>query len=164
MIDMQPVISGEQLRRTFGCFPSGVTAVCTLIGGVPAGMAASSFTSVSVSPPLVSVCIQNTSSTWPKLRRLPRLGVSVLSEGQDDACVRLSSTDGDRFAGLSWEAGPDGSVFIRDASAWVDCSLYDEVRAGDHTIALLLIHGLHAVPHTPPLIFHGSRFRRMAAA
>jgi flavin reductase (DIM6/NTAB) family NADH-FMN oxidoreductase RutF len=163
MIDMQPVIGGEQLRCAFGCFPSGVTAVCALIDGAPEGMAASSFTSVSLSPPLVSVCIQNTSSTWPKLRRRPRLGVSVLSEGQDDACVRLSSKDGDRFAGLSWEAGRDGSVFIQDASAWLDCSLYDEVRAGDHTITLLLVHGLRAAPHTPPLIFHGSRFRRMAA-
>jgi flavin reductase (DIM6/NTAB) family NADH-FMN oxidoreductase RutF len=70
--------------------------------------------------------------------------------------------DGDRFAGVGWEADPDHSVFIHDSSAWLDCSLYDEVRAGDHTIALLEIHGLCAAPHTPLLIFHGSRFRRMA--
>ena len=162
MIDMQPVVTGNQLRRAFGCFPSGVTAVCALVDGEPVGMAASSFTSVSVSPPLVSVCIQNISSTWPKLQRRPRLGLSVLAEGHDAACTRLASKDGDRFAGFGWEAGPDHSVFIHDSSAWLDCSLYDEVRAGDHTIALLEIHGLCAAPHTPPLIFHGSRFRRMA--
>jgi flavin reductase (DIM6/NTAB) family NADH-FMN oxidoreductase RutF len=153
MIGMQPVITGNQLRSAFSCFPSGVTAVCALVDSEPAGMAASSFTSVSVSPPLVSACIQNTSSTWPKLRGRPRLGLSVLAEGHDAACARLASTDGDRFAGVGWEASPDGSVFIHGSSAWLDCSLYGEVRAGDHTIALLEIHGLRAAPHTPPLIF-----------
>jgi flavin reductase (DIM6/NTAB) family NADH-FMN oxidoreductase RutF len=162
MIGMQPVITGNQLRSAFSCFPSGVTAVCALVDSEPVGMAASSFTSVSVSPPLVSACIQNISSTWPKLRRRPRLGLSVLAEGHDAACVRLASKDGDRFADIAWEASPDGSVFIHDSSAWLDSSLYDEVRAGDHTIALLEIHGLCAAPHTLPLIFHGSRFRRMA--
>lgn len=98
-------ITGNQLRRAFGCFPSGVTAVCALVDGEPVGMAASSFTSVSVSPPLVSVCIQNISSTWPKLRRRPRLGLSVLAEGHDAACARLASKDGDRFADVGWEAG-----------------------------------------------------------
>jgi flavin reductase (DIM6/NTAB) family NADH-FMN oxidoreductase RutF len=163
VIEMQSEISGEELRRAFGCFPSGVTAICALIDDVPTGMAASSFTSVSMSPPLVSVCVQNTSATWPKLRLQARLGISVLAEGQDDACVRLSSKAGDRFAGVSWEAYPDDSIFICDATAWLDCSLYGEIRAGDHTIALLQIHGLCAAPHTPPLIFHASRFRRMAA-
>jgi flavin reductase (DIM6/NTAB) family NADH-FMN oxidoreductase RutF len=87
----------------------------------------------------------------------------VLSEGQDDTCVRLSSKEGDRFADVEWEVGPGRSVFIRDSSAWLDCSLYQEVLAGDHTIALLKIYGLRAAPNIPPLIFHGSRFRRMAA-
>ena len=138
-------------------------AVCALVDGHPVGMAASSFTPVSVSSPLVSVCIQNTSATWPKLRRRPRLGLSVLAEGHGTACLRLASRDGDRFAGVGWEAGPDYSVFIHDSSAWLNCSVYDEIRAGDHTIALLEIHGLRAAPRTPPLIFHGSQFRKMAA-
>src|SRR5918997_4998820 len=73
----------QELRRAYGCFPSGVTAICTLVDGAPDGMAASSFTSVSLDPPLVSVCVQNTSTTWPRLRHLPRLGVSVLAESQD---------------------------------------------------------------------------------
>ena len=92
----------------------------------------------------------------------PSAWATPAAEGHDAACARLASKDGDRFAGVGWEAGPDHSVFIHDSSAWLDCSLYDEVRAGDHTISLLEIHGLCAAPHTPPLIFHGSRFRRMA--
>ncbi|WP_370963973.1 flavin reductase family protein [Amycolatopsis sp. cg9] len=161
MTSLQPVTSESRLREAFGCFPSGVTAVCALIDGVPHGMAASSFTSVSLAPPLVSLCIQRTSATWPRLRDR-RLGLSVLAEGQDDACRRLSARQGDRFHGVSWQAGADGSVFITGSSAWLECSLAEEVPAGDHLIALLRIHGLHTA-ETPPLVFHGSRFRRLAA-
>jgi hypothetical protein len=74
MIDLQPVTSDGHLREAFGCFPSGVTAVCALVDGTPRGMAASSFTSVSLTPPLVSLCVQRTSSTWPLLSDRPRLG------------------------------------------------------------------------------------------
>jgi len=164
MLELQPVTSESTLRQVFGCFPSGVTAVCALIDGTPSGMAASSFTSVSVDPPLVSVCIQNTSTTWPKLRARLRLGLSVLSEEQEEACVRLSTKDGDRFRDVPWDAGPDDSLFIPGACAWLECSLHDEVEAGDHLIALLRIHRLRAATGTPPLVFHGRRFRKLATA
>ena len=62
--------------------------------GVPVGMAASSVTSVSVSPALVSFCVQDTSRTWPVLRGRLRIGLSVLAEGQEEACVRLSAREG----------------------------------------------------------------------
>jgi flavin reductase (DIM6/NTAB) family NADH-FMN oxidoreductase RutF len=162
MIYMQNVVSGRQLRQAFACFPSGVTAICALIDRTPVGMAASSFTSVSVDPPLVSVCVQKTSTTWPVLKGAPRLGLSVLAEGHDEACLQLSRKEGDRFAGLEWDASPRHSLFIRACSAWLECSLFEEVGAGDHIIALLQVHGLDTAPHTPPLIFHGSVFRRMA--
>jgi flavin reductase (DIM6/NTAB) family NADH-FMN oxidoreductase RutF len=125
-------------------------------------MAASSFTSVSVDPPLVSVCIQKTSSTWPVLRERPRLGLSVLSQWHDVACRQLASKQGDRFAGVEWDAGPHDSILIRGSSAWMEVSLYDEVEAGDHLIALLEVQGLDTAPYTPPLIFHASRFRKIA--
>jgi flavin reductase (DIM6/NTAB) family NADH-FMN oxidoreductase RutF len=162
MIDLLPVTSEDRLREAFGCFPSGVTAVCALVDGTPRGMAASSFTSVSLAPPLVSLCIQRTSSTWLLLRDRPRLGLSVLAEGQDEACLRLAARRGDRFRDVAWELGPDSSVFISEASAWLECSLHEEVPAGDHVIALLKIQRLHTAEN-PPLVFHGSRFRRLAA-
>jgi flavin reductase (DIM6/NTAB) family NADH-FMN oxidoreductase RutF len=151
------------LRQAFACFPSGVTALCALAGDEPVGMAVSSFTSVSLDPALLSVCVQNTSSTWPNLRPRPRLGLSVLAEGQADAGRTLSRKTGDRFADVTWEASPDGAVFLGGASAWFDCSVYAEVPAGDHTVVLLAVHGLRAEPDVPPLVFHGSRFRRLAA-
>lgn len=161
MIHMQEVRTEAQLRRAFATFPSGVAAICARVDRRPVGMAASSFTSVSVDPPLVSVCIQTTSSTWPVLRDRPRLGLSVLGEHHDQVCRQLASKDGDRFAGVEWDAGPQDSVFVRGSSAWMEVSLYDEVVAGDHVIALLEVHGLDTSERTLPLIFHGSAFHRM---
>jgi flavin reductase (DIM6/NTAB) family NADH-FMN oxidoreductase RutF len=156
-------IDGTVLRRAFGCFPSGVTAVCGLVGGEPTGMAASSFTSVSLDPPLVSVCVANTSATWQRLRGLDRLGVSVLGAVHETACRQLAAKDGDRFAGVSWHATAEGAVLIGDATLTLACSLDAEVPAGDHQIALLRIHEVEAAPHVAPIVFHLSRFRRLAA-
>jgi flavin reductase (DIM6/NTAB) family NADH-FMN oxidoreductase RutF len=162
MIRMQSVSSTQQLRQAFGAFPSGVAAICARVDRQPVGMAASSFTSVSVDPPLVSVCIQNSSTTWPVLRDRARLGLSVMSQWQDVACRQLASKEGDRFANIEWDAGPHDSVLVRGSSAWMEVSLYKEIEAGDHLIALLEVHGLDTSPHTPPLIFHASQFRKIA--
>ncbi len=96
------------------------------------------------------------------MRDRPQLGVSILAEGHDEACISLSRKAGDRFAGVSWTALPGGGVVVRDASAWLDCRVHAEIQAGDHIIALLEINALGADPDTPPLVFHGSRFRRLA--
>ncbi len=152
-----------RLRRAFGCFPSGVTAVCAMLEDQPIGMAASSFTSVSVEPPLVSVCFQTASATWPRLRTAPRLGISVLAEDHDEICMSLSRRSADRFADIAWDHAPEGAVFVHGATAWLDCSVHSEVPAGDHTVALLEINCLQADPDAAPLVFHGSRFRRLAA-
>ena len=63
-----------QLRQVFAAFPTGIAAVAAIIDGEPAGLAANSFVSVSLDPPLVSVCIGHTSTTWPALRTAGRLG------------------------------------------------------------------------------------------
>ncbi len=157
-----PAIDEAQLRRVFGCFPSGVVAVCAIVDGQPVGMAASSFTPVSLAPALVCLCVQNTSTTWPRLRTMPRLGLSVLADSHDDACIKLSRKNCDRFAGVPWTAMSGGAVVVDGASAWLDCRLHAEVDAGDHTIVLLEICGLDGDPETQPLVFHGSRFRRLA--
>jgi len=156
-------VDAATLRRVLGAFPTGVTALAAVIDGVPVGMAANSFTSVSLEPPLVSVCVATASETWRTLRRATRLGVSVLSHDQEAASRRLASRGIDRFAGLSWHATEDGAILLDHASAWFDCSIEREIRAGDHEIVLLGVHGLGTDPQLPPLVFHGSRYRRLAA-
>ncbi len=158
-----PVLDPAELRRVFGAFPSGVTAVAALIDGSPVGLAASSFTSVSLHPPLVSVCIARDSSTWPVLRRAGRLGISVLSAEQERAGRQLAGLRDTRFLDLDWNATDDGAVLLTGSSAWLDCSVEHEVAAGDHDIILLRVHDLDADHGVHPLVFHASRFRRLEA-
>jgi flavin reductase (DIM6/NTAB) family NADH-FMN oxidoreductase RutF len=152
----------DTLRTAFSAFPSGVTAVAGLRHGRPHGLAASSFTSVSIDPPLVSVCVAHTSTTWPLLRTMRRLGVSVLGEDQGELCRALAARTGDRFADVEWEASDTGAVFLRGAALWLECSLHAQLPAGDHDIALLTIHRLDTYDDVQPLVFHGSRFRQLA--
>src|ERR1035438_8862664 len=91
-----------ELRRVFGTFPTGVTSVAAFAVGIPLGLAASSFTSVSLDPPIVSVCIKHGSRTWPRLRAASRLGISVLGAHQEEASRRLAAPGDDRFANLPW--------------------------------------------------------------
>jgi flavin reductase (DIM6/NTAB) family NADH-FMN oxidoreductase RutF len=160
---MRSVADRRELRDAFACFPTGVTAICALLDGAPVGMAASSFTSVSLEPPLLSVCVQKTSETWQRLYLLPRLGISVLGVAHDTACRQLAAKDGDRFAGIEWQASETGAVFIGGAAGWFECTLAKSIDAGDHEIALLQVERFKVEPDVSPLVFHGSRFRRLAA-
>lgn len=154
--------SSRTLRDAFGCFPSGVTAICAMIDGAPEGMAASSFVAVSLDPPLVLVCVQNSSKTWRKLRNAPRIGVSVLGEEHDRACSQLAAKSGDRFEGLEWVSTEGGAVLLEGAAVSLACSVVREIAAGDHQLALLRIEQLKFQPTVSPLVFHGSRFRKLA--
>jgi flavin reductase (DIM6/NTAB) family NADH-FMN oxidoreductase RutF len=156
------VRSPKELRRVFSAFPTGVTAVAALIDGTPVGLAANSFTSVSLDPVLVSVCADLKSATWPLLRTSSHVGISILGAHQEDACRRLSSKTGDRFASLEFRATPDGALFIAGASAWLDCSIKDVFPAGDHDIIVFQVHDLDDDPSVAPLVFHSSGFRGLS--
>ncbi|MHA6761421.1 flavin reductase family protein [Streptacidiphilus sp. PAMC 29251] len=150
------------LRAAFACIPQGVTALCALDeSGTPRGITASSLTTVSLDPPLISVAMAHTSTTWPRLRHLPRLGVSVLADDQNETCRALAARTQDRFADIDWHATDHGAVLLGDAVLWMDCTIEDAMPAGDHQIVLLRIHALSAQPDREPLVFHASRFRRL---
>jgi len=151
----------KQLRTMLASFPTGVTAVAALVEGKPVGLAANSFTSVSLEPALVSVCADLKSTTWPVLRNQPRLGISILAAEHEQACLRLASRSGDRFAGLDLRASADGAVFINGAGAWIECSLEAEYPGGDHDILVLRVHEIGADPDVAPLVFHRSSFRSL---
>jgi flavin reductase (DIM6/NTAB) family NADH-FMN oxidoreductase RutF len=149
------------LRRAYSCFASGVTAVCALVNGAPVGMAASAFTSVSLDPPLVSICVARSSATWARLRTAERIGVSVLAAAHPELCRQLSAREGDRFAGVDWWSTPEDAVLIADTTARLVCTLVEELPAGDHEIALLRVEALEADPEAQPLVFHASQFRSL---
>ncbi|ACU38163.1 flavin reductase family protein [Actinosynnema mirum] len=146
-----------RLRAAFGAFPSGVVAVAAEVGGRLVGLCASSFTSVSLDPPLVSFSIATGSRTWPSLRGAARIGVTVLADHHGLVARQLAGPAEDRFTGLDPVVGEGGAVTLADGVAWFETSLERGVEAGDHTIVLLR---LHSAAHTPgtPLVFHHSGF------
>jgi flavin reductase (DIM6/NTAB) family NADH-FMN oxidoreductase RutF len=151
----------RRLRDAFGVFPSGVVAVAAEVDGAITGLAASSFTSVSLDPPLVSFSIATTSKTWPDLRRAPHLGITVLAEHHGDVCRQLAGPVTERFADVAVHVSDDGAVTLDEGLARFDCTIQREVEAGDHLVILLR---LHAVEHSvgQPLVFHRSAFGRLA--
>ncbi len=150
-----------RLRQVFGAFPTGVTTIAGCVDGEPAGLVASSFTSVSLDPPLVSVCVSAGSRTWPRLATATRIGISVLGEEHGELSAAMSRPGADRFSGVRWQTRPGGAVLLTDAIAWLDTSIYAEHIAGDHRIVVLEVHDLDA-REGAPLVFHGSRYRRLS--
>ena len=151
------------LREAFGHFPSGVIAIAAESAGERLGMAASTFVPVSLDPPLVSFCIQNTSATWPRLEKLPALGISVLGEGHDDAVRTLAAKTGDRFAGLDTVSTEAGAVFVKGTCMWLESAIEQLVPAGDHTIVILRIHDIQIHAEVEPIVFHRSAFHRLGS-
>jgi flavin reductase (DIM6/NTAB) family NADH-FMN oxidoreductase RutF len=160
-MSVRQTLDARELRDALGAFPTGVTAVAAVVNGEPVGLAANSFTSVSLDPAIVSVCIAHSSTTWPTLRTADRLGVSVLGAHQESVCRQLSARDRDRFAALEWRRTDDGAIFLSGTSAWLDTSIDQQIAAGDHDIVLLRVHGFGIDSNVTPLVFHASQFRRL---
>lgn len=151
----------DRLRQAFGFFPTGVVAIAAHLDGGPVGLAASSFTSVSLDPPLVSINLAVTSKTWPDLRRASHLGVTVLADHQAGVCRQLAGPVESRFAQVPYLVTEDGAVTLDEGLARFDCTIYREVDAGDHILVLLELHRVEHVDNdtaSPPLIFHRSEF------
>jgi flavin reductase (DIM6/NTAB) family NADH-FMN oxidoreductase RutF len=167
--DLEPVSDDEgptQLRQAFGCAPSSVAVVAASTpDGEATGMLVSSLVPVSLDPPLLSICVQRGSRTWDRLDDddADRLGISVLDDTCERLCAQLVRPATERFSSVDHVATDDGAVLLPDAGAWFVCSVHDRVDAGDHLIILLRVERLSARPETTPLVFHGSRYRRLVA-
>lgn len=150
------------LRQVFGAFPSGVVAIAAEIDGNPIGLAASSFTSVSLAPALVSVAISKESKTWAGLRCAPRLGVTILAEHHGRLCRQLAGPPDGRFDDVRRTTLDSGAVTLDEGVACFECGLHREVEAGDHTIVLFALHAVEHRNRERPLVFHRSGFTGLA--
>lgn len=155
-------LNPADLREAFGHVPSSVVAIAAQADGIRVGMAASTFVPVSLDPPLVSFCVQNSSQTWPLLAGVPALGISVLGEAHHAAARTLAAKNGDRFAGLETVSTAAGAVFVKGTCLWLETTVEQLVPAGDHTVVILRL--LDVTPHgdVDPLVFHRSRFRGLS--
>lgn len=150
------------LRRVFGAYPTGVAALAAQVEGSPVGMAASSFTTVSLDPPLVSVGVAHSSTTWPVLSRSERIGISVLGSEQEWVSRQLAAKGVDRFAGVGHRRTEFGAVLLDGAAAWFEVTIDQQVRAGDHDIVVFRVHDLDVAEDVAPLVFHASTYRGLA--
>lgn len=155
--------SPTELRETFSHFPQGIALIGAEVDGAPLGLVASTLTvGVSLDPPLVSIAVQTTSATWPFLRTAPALGISLLGTHQSQLAKQLASKDrAQRFSGIDPVITDDGALTLPDSPALLWTRLYNEVEAGDHTVALLEILDSSSTEGEEALIFHRSEFKGM---
>lgn len=146
------------LRAVLAQWATGVVIVTTnRADGERHGMTASSFTSVALDPPLVSICLASASTTCRLIRHSGVFAVNVLGADHEDISRRFASsgTDaGDRFAVGRWQRTAGGAAVLSDAVAWMDCIVAACHPAGDHTIVLGLVREAAAPRPAPPLIYH----------
>ncbi|UXS42026.1 flavin reductase [Agrobacterium tumefaciens] len=125
------------LRDAFGAFVTGVTIVTTRDeAGKPVGFTANSFTSVSLDPPLLLICLARTSRNFATMTGAKNFAVNILSEGQKDLSNTFARPVEDRFAAAIWSDAPARSPVFADVAAWFECSMQEVIEAGDHVILL----------------------------
>jgi flavin reductase (DIM6/NTAB) family NADH-FMN oxidoreductase RutF len=128
---------GAELRRALRPLITGVTVVTTVdAGGAPRGLTANSFTSVSLDPALILVCIARSAGSFPAFAESRVFAVNILSESQVDVSRRFASRLADKFAGVDYRHGVSGAPIIAGSLAWLDCRRYDLIEAGDHIILI----------------------------
>lgn len=158
---MRHITAGE-FRDVLGHLPTGVTVVTAHTPEGPAGMAANSFTSVSLDPALVLLCPAKSSTTWPRIRAAGAFCVNVMASHHEGMARRFAVRGTDRFHDVPFTDRPNGPA-LDDAVAWIECSLRDEHDAGDHTIVVADVVAMEAAPDRAPLIFFRGRYGTLAA-
>lgn len=129
-------MDAQRFREILGSYPTGVTIVTARdAAGDPFGLTVNSFTSVSLDPPLVLVCIDRLSSSHAALLEAGTFVVNVLADDQSALAARFATDPSEeRFLDLAWEEGPLGDPVLPGGVAWLACRLHDAHPAGDHTI------------------------------
>ena len=128
-------IDGDLFRSVLGRFASGITVVTTHDNaGRDHGMTASAFSSLSLEPPLILVCIANDATMAPVFAKAETFAVNILSEAQEPLSRRFAGKLDDRFVGVGYARGQLGDVLLEDVLAWMQCRVVARYPAGDHVI------------------------------
>lgn len=127
----------RELRQALGTFPTGVTVVTTLDPqGAPLGFTANSFTSVSLDPPLVLVCMSKGSCNFDSYRHTQNFAINVLADQQRGISTTFAMPSEDRFRDVDWRIGVTGSPILEQVVSWFDCQTHEVIDAGDHVILM----------------------------
>lgn len=132
-----PTIDPRLLRQALGTFATGVAIVTTLDAeGSPLGFTANSFTSVSLDPPLVLVCLAKSAASYPVFAAASSFAVNILAESQRETSNSFAARGTDKFSSVTWGRKATGSPVLEDVASWLDCAMHETVEAGDHLILI----------------------------
>lgn len=160
-------VAPADFRRALGCFATGVTIITLDDAGEVHGMTANAFTSVSLDPPLVLVCVDHKARTHAHLHTRKRFGVNVLAESQravSDYYARAERTyqDAEKETGASFDRTPHGTPVLHDALAYLECRLETVYEAGDHSIFIAEVEDV-VVCDGDPLLFFRGKYRNIGS-
>jgi flavin reductase (DIM6/NTAB) family NADH-FMN oxidoreductase RutF len=150
------------LRDALGCFATGVTVVtCVDEAGRPAGLTVNSFTSVSLDPPLLLVCLAKSAASAAALIGASHFAVNVLQTGQRPASIRFSTRDEDRFGATPWSTGEAGAPILKDSLGVFECEQFAVYDGGDHHILVGQVIKASFDAGLDPLLFFRGSYRRL---
>jgi flavin reductase ActVB len=158
------VVDAVDFRNAMARFASGVTVWTTLdTDGRPTGFTASAFSSLSLDPPLVLVCLDKGANSYAAFSSCETLAVSILAEGQDDLAMRFAKRDIDKFQGTATIKGEaTGLPLLDGAMVHLECRAHSRLEGGDHTIIVAEV--LRASSNDKqPLLHFNRQFGRFTA-
>ena len=149
-------LSPTEFRTALRSFAAGVTVVTTRDQeGRPSGLTASAFTSVSLDPPLVLVCVDHTATAHPDFQARGWFAVNVLRREQEALARRFAASGGDKFRGVPCHEGQTGLPLLDGALATLECRIVQAHEAGDHTIFVGQVEAASVAGGRPLVYFHG---------
>jgi flavin reductase (DIM6/NTAB) family NADH-FMN oxidoreductase RutF len=166
-METDPLIAArhaEQLRAAMRAWTSGVTIVTATHAGQQHGMTVSSFTSVSLDPPLIIISLQTASRTHDVVVKAGAFGVTILAASQQDLSERFAShswTMTERLDGLETETLVTGAPFIKGGLAYLDCRVTHSIPVGSNTLFLAEVVAVRPDDHDAPLVYHDRGYHRL---
>jgi 3-hydroxy-9,10-secoandrosta-1,3,5(10)-triene-9,17-dione monooxygenase reductase component len=153
-----PTLDPAEFRRALGAFATGVTIITTRApDGVPLGLTANSFNSVSLNPPLVLWSLAQNALSLPVFKAVGHWAVHILAADQEELSSRFARRGLDKFAGLEIETGQGGVPLLRGCTARFECRNAFQYEGGDHTIFVGEVLRFERSERAP-LVFHGGRY------
>ena len=149
------MLDDAQFRAALSHFATGVTVVSArALDGSDHGMTVNAFASLSLEPPLVIVCVDETATLLPHLRAAETFGVSVLSAEQGELSRRFADQTIARFEGVAFTRASTGPALLDGALAHLECRRAGEYRGGDHVIIVGEVLSARVFPGEPLVYFH----------
>jgi flavin reductase (DIM6/NTAB) family NADH-FMN oxidoreductase RutF len=154
-------IERNELRRVMGHFATGVTIITTVSkDGVPFGLTANAFTSVSLDPPLLLISVDKKAESYPHFEQSKVFTVNILSDEQEGLSRKFAVSGGDKFQGVAYRMGANGVPILDGALAYLECKVYAVYDGGDHTLFLGEIDEAET-REVKPLVFYRGGYRAL---